>query len=341
MGKDAYSELQTEPSRYFAYWLSGFGLAAVGGLLIGLSGWGLLWALLLGLVGMLISWALTSIYTKYQEPRADAVCMSILGIACFYILEFILVNLGVPLPSFASFNANHFGLHVFIFVVAILFVVFNLLWLYGMYYKATPAEKDMVLHGDEWFGPDERTLRYDCGATFNCTADELWPYIVQSGQDKAGWYSFDWLERFFTFDIHNHYTVHPEWQDLKPGDYQWFHQAPFSIGEWVDDVDHEEHWWATHSDSRVDANGPNQEKALNLPGFRWFAWTWNWQVYDIDDGRCRLMWRCDCSFGPFTTIRKWIVVFLLGTASIVMGHGYMSCMQRIVDGTQKITEKTK
>lgn len=343
MGKvdSKYTAQMTSPARYFAYWLTGFGCAAVGGLAIGLTGWGAIAAVLLGLVGMVLAWAVTSIYTKYQEQRADAVCMSILGIACFYICEFILVNVGVYLPSFTALNESMFGFHVFILVAAILFVIFNALWLFGMYLKQTPEEKDMVLHGDEWFGPDEQKVRLDCGITLNCTADEVWPYLIQSGQDKAGWYSYDWLERLCTFDIHNHYTIHPEWQDLKVGDYQWFHQAPFSIGEWIGEINHEEHYWAAHSDSRKDPNGPNGEKALNMPGMKHFAWTWNWYVYDIGEGKCRYIQRCDCSFAPYTTFRKWYIVFLLGTASIVMCHGYMNCINRIMNGTQKITEKTK
>lgn len=336
-----YSDQMTKGSTYFGYWLTGFISSAIGGLAIGLVWYGVLAAALLGVVVTLLGLTVVSIRTKYQERRADMVCASIIGIACFYICEFIAVNAGLQLPSFSAFNADFFGWHVFIFVVAILFVVFNALWLYGLYLKQTPAEKDMVLHGDDWFGEDEPHVRLDCGITLDCTADEVWPYMLQSGQSKAGWYSFEHLERLFTFDIHNHYTIHPEWQDLKPGDYQWFHQAPYSIGEWVTEVNNEEHYWAAHSDSRKDPDGPNQEKALRMPGFNHFAWTWNWYVYDIDESHCRYVQRCDCSFGPYTTARKWFTVFLLGTASIVMCHGYMSCMRRIANGTQKIDEKHK
>ena len=335
-----YTSQMTTPGQYLAFILVGFVCAAIGGLLIGLTGWGVLGAFGLGIIGVLLSWTVTSIYTKYQEMRADAVCAGVIGISIFFILEFVLVNLGVQLPTFSEFNANFFGWNVLFLVAAILFIVFNLLWLFGMYLKQTPEEKDMVLHGDDWFAPGDAVLRLDCGVTLDCEADEIWPYMIQSGQSQAGWYSYEWLERLCTFDIRNHYTIHPEWQNLKPGDFQWFHQAPFSIGEWVTEVNNEEHYWAAHSDSRVDANGPNGEKALLMPGFKYFAWTWNWYVYDIGGGRCRYIQRCDCAFGPKTTLRKWFIAFLLGTASIVMCHGYMNCMKRIANGTQKVTDKT-
>ena len=164
----------------------------------------------------------------------------------------------------------------------------------------------------------------------------MWALVKQSGQSKAGWYSFDWLERFFTFDIHNHYDIHPEWQDLKPGDYQWFHQAPLSIGEWVTWVsDEPPYGWASHSDTRTDPGyknpGPNQEKALKL-WFKYFCWTWNWLVVPIDSNRCRLIWRCDCTFARYHRLNKYFVVFILGTASIVMGRRYMDVMKLLAEG---------
>ena len=338
---DKYTSQMTAPGKKFAFFLAGFIPACIGGLLVGQLGLGQLWAVICGFIGMIVSWRVVAARNPFQEKRADAVTLAIIGTAVFYICEFVLVNLGVQLPSFSQFNADWHGWHIFIFVVAILFVIFNWLWVYGMHYKQAPDENTMILHGDDWIKPGEPHLRYDSGITLDCTADEVWPYLKQSGQDKAGWYSFDWLERLFTFDIHNHYTIHSEWQDLKVGDFQWFHQAPLSIGEWVTEVSDEEHYWATHSDSRVDVEGPNQEKALNLPGFRYFCWTWNWYVYDIEDGKCRFIWRCDCTFGPYATLRKWFIVAILGTASIVMGHGYMNCSKRISNGTQKITEKTE
>jgi hypothetical protein len=46
----------------------------------------------------------------------------------------------------------------------------------------------------------------------------VWPWIVQMGQGRAGFYSYDWLENLFGLEIHNADRIHPEWQDLAPGD---------------------------------------------------------------------------------------------------------------------------
>ena len=115
--------------------------------------------------------------------------------------------------------------------------------------------------------------------------------MQQAGQSKGGWYSFERLERLFTFDIRNHYDwkKYPQWQNLHVGEFQWFHQAPLSIGEWVTDCSNGEnglYYWAAHSDTATDPTwknrGPNQEGALRL-WFRRFAWTWNWEVYQINE----------------------------------------------------------
>ncbi|WP_201738769.1 hypothetical protein [Senegalimassilia faecalis] len=228
------------------------------------------------------------------------------------------------------------GWSIFWLVVAICFIILSSMWIYGMAYKQTRAEKAMVFPGDDWIKPGEKHLRYDAGVTIDAPAERVWALVKQSGQSKAGWYSFDWLERFFTFDIHNHYDIHPEWQDLKPGDYQWFHQAPLSIGEWVTWVsDEPPYGWASHSDTRTDPGyknpGPNQEKALKL-WFKYFCWTWNWLVVPIDSNRCRLIWRCDCTFARYHRLNKYFVVFILGTASIVMGRRYMDVMKPLAEG---------
>jgi uncharacterized protein YndB with AHSA1/START domain len=48
--------------------------------------------------------------------------------------------------------------------------------------------------------------------------DQVWPWLVQIGQDRGGLYSYERLENLFGLDIHNADAIHPEWQELGPGD---------------------------------------------------------------------------------------------------------------------------
>ena len=48
--------------------------------------------------------------------------------------------------------------------------------------------------------------------------EQVWPWLVQIGQDRGGMYSYERLENLFGLDIHNADEIHPEWQDLEQGD---------------------------------------------------------------------------------------------------------------------------
>ena len=46
----------------------------------------------------------------------------------------------------------------------------------------------------------------------------VWPWLAQVGQDRAGFYTYTWLENLLGADIHNANMIHPEWQHLVVGD---------------------------------------------------------------------------------------------------------------------------
>jgi hypothetical protein len=46
------------------------------------------------------------------------------------------------------------------------------------------------------------------------------------GQDRAGFYTYEWLEnRVLRLDIHNADRIVPEWQNVQVGDRLWFYPA--------------------------------------------------------------------------------------------------------------------
>jgi hypothetical protein len=49
-------------------------------------------------------------------------------------------------------------------------------------------------------------------------AEAIWPWLVQMGQGRGGFYSYDWLENLFGMDIHNSNQLLPKYQHLKVGD---------------------------------------------------------------------------------------------------------------------------
>jgi hypothetical protein len=64
--------------------------------------------------------------------------------------------------------------------------------------------------------------------TIDAPPDAVWPWLVQMGQDRAGFYSYDWLENLFGLHIHNADRVVPGWQHLSVGDQ--LRAAPLDAG---------------------------------------------------------------------------------------------------------------
>ncbi|MBK7832759.1 MAG: hypothetical protein IPN16_21415 [Gemmatimonadetes bacterium] len=60
--------------------------------------------------------------------------------------------------------------------------------------------------------------RVDHGVTVHAPADRVWPWLAQLGQDRAGFYSYDWLERAFGDEVHNVDSLVPTWQSRQVGD---------------------------------------------------------------------------------------------------------------------------
>jgi len=52
--------------------------------------------------------------------------------------------------------------------------------------------------------------------TIDAAPSLVWPWLVQMGYDRAGWYSWDHLDNFGQPSAT---TIHPEWQNIRVGDY--------------------------------------------------------------------------------------------------------------------------
>jgi hypothetical protein len=48
--------------------------------------------------------------------------------------------------------------------------------------------------------------------------EAVWPWLAQIGQDRGGFYSYDWLENLAGCRLQNADTVHPDWQHRDIGD---------------------------------------------------------------------------------------------------------------------------
>ena len=54
--------------------------------------------------------------------------------------------------------------------------------------------------------------------TIAARAADVFPWLVQFGQNRGGFYAYDVLENLMKLDVHSADSIHPEWQDLTVGE---------------------------------------------------------------------------------------------------------------------------
>jgi hypothetical protein len=81
---------------------------------------------------------------------------------------------------------------------------------------ASEEELRMPLPGDQFLpAPDLRATR---AITINAPSSHVWPWIAQLGQNRGGFYTYDWLENLVGADIHSSNVIVPEVRIRAVGD---------------------------------------------------------------------------------------------------------------------------
>ena len=101
------------------------------------------------------------------------------------------------------------GLGILVVVVAV-YVWVAKPW--HMIWGATSEEVTRALPGDELIPGAGQTTR---AISIAATPGEVWPWLVQLGFGKAGWYSYDWIDNDFQPSATR---IVPNFQDLAVGD---------------------------------------------------------------------------------------------------------------------------
>ncbi|MEO7130516.1 MAG: SRPBCC family protein [Dermatophilaceae bacterium] len=91
----------------------------------------------------------------------------------------------------------------------------------GLHWGATTGEVDEQLPGDEVV--TEAGFATTRAITIGVPPERVWPWVVQLGQSRGGFYSYDWPPNLVGCDIHSVDEVVERWQHLAPGDTVWLH----------------------------------------------------------------------------------------------------------------------
>jgi hypothetical protein len=197
------------------------------------------------------------------------------------------------------------GMGILLLVVILGYLAINP-WL--LRWGATDEEVARAMPGDlEHIG-------WTRGITINATPEEIWPWLVQWGQGRGGWYSYDWLENLFGFDIHTADRILPEYQNLKVGDpicmargFCTSHVTVLEPNQWLN-------WQAKDDNGRP-------------------VWTFTFGLFPLDDAHTRLVVRESfrSDFMPPAA------VFVLEIPDIVMEQKALHTVKNRAEGIREST----
>ena len=100
---------------------------------------------------------------------------------------------------------------------------FGILFVLGEWFEAhlnnwgsTFGEQSMHFSGEEFLRDPK--IESTHAITIHSKPEYVWPWLLQMGQERGGFYSYSWLENLAGCNIQNSYHIVDEWQNLQVGD---------------------------------------------------------------------------------------------------------------------------
>lgn len=154
--------------------------------------------------------------------------------------------------------------------------------------------------------------------TIHAPATVVWQWLAQMGQDRAGVYSYDWLERAFGLDVHNVYRIVPEWQHRAVGDLLRAAPPTYMGGR-----------FGTELGLRVARVEPNRSIALTASVFNW-----GFDLQPVDAQTTRLFVRTRVRVDPSSYYFKALFgMFVLDPAHFIMERKMMLTIKERAEST--------
>ena len=159
-------------------------------------------------------------------------------------------------------------------LIVLVFVYLVFLRPWQLRWGATDAEVKRSMPGDEIVGqPSFNATR---AVTIHAPAQNIYPWIVQMGVTRAGWYSYDLLDNL---GKHSAESILPEHQNIQAGDL-----IPLS---------------------------PDGKQGMRVKSFRknkWMLWwdkkgdtSWVWEIHPQGEGSARLITRVRVKYRWFSS----------------------------------------
>lgn len=127
------------------------------------------------------------------------------------------------------------------------------------------------------------------GIDIGAPASAAWPWVAQIGADRAGFYSYQWLENLVGCRIRNAGTIHREWAHQTGGELRLHPKAPPLR---VVSVDDGRSLLAYMPPADGLTSGPSTGTDQQT---RWMAASWLFLLEPFGSARCRLISRYRCA----------------------------------------------
>lgn len=145
---------------------------------------------------------------------------------------------------------------------------------------STEAERERQLPGDDVI--PKAVYESTHAITIDAPAEAVWPWLVQMGQGRGGFYSYDWVERLGGLDIESADRIIPELQSLGEGAIVRLAPNTALLATVVDPPQA----LVLRAIRDVESKEP---PSPSDPGY--FNWSWAFVVESVDTDRSRLIIR--------------------------------------------------
>jgi hypothetical protein len=189
---------------------------------------------------------------------------------------------------------------------------------------SSPHERTMSLPGDDLVADPDVVTNH--ATTIDAPPSAVWPWLVQMGWGRGGWYTARWVDRLlFPANGPSADRIHVDWQDLQ-------------IGTFIPDGPP-----ATECGLTVEAIDTDRSLVLrstsHLP-MAWrdraeLDWSWTFVLLPLDDGRrTRFLFRSRWTTAPWwLTLGGWLVIV---PADFVMSRDMLRGVKARAEGRSAV-----
>jgi hypothetical protein len=189
----------------------------------------------------------------------------------------------------------------------------------GATWGSTRAERRQLLPSDDMV--ERPMIVTDHAIWIDGRAEDVWPWLLQVGWHRAGWYTYRWVDRLlFPANAPSATRIVPELQDLAVGDH-----IP-------DGPPESECFFVVERLDRPSLIVLRSRSHLPpWPRDAWLNWVWTYSLRDADDGRVRVLLRTRGEMGPpwFTAVYR-----ALTWTDFVMARSHLRGLEDRVEGAR-------